>query len=268
MIAEIPMHVRATCLLALAIVLNPSSSHGEKDQSERAQVSNNLNSIHGASADFIIGVGDHGVIIHFEKVGPRRMASGTTNRLLDVYVAAPDFAVAAGVGIVLLWNGEQWSPIVAGPDDAAYRGVWSSPEKDVVFYGQRRDGFETVCPYLPGKHDQPFCRRFDARFIGACGHSDAINLVLANGDIHRVNNAVLDPEGRFVPVYEQPAPLDLAATWFPDPNCGVQHAPEVMAVNGGREIWRFDGRGWGAVGEAVVDGRVPVDPMWSARVSP
>lgn len=228
----------------LAAVLVAVMASEARPQTDDGALPESLNSIHGASAEFIVGVGDRGVIIHFEKGGPRRMPSGTTNQLLDVYVAAPDFAVAAGVGIVLLWNGEQWSPIATGPAGATYRGGWASPEADVVLYGRRHDGFDQVCPYLRGKDDQPFCRRFKSRFIGACGHSDDITLVLANGDIHRVNNAVLDPEGRFAPLYRHPATLELTAAWFPEPDCDAARTLRVVAVNARRELWAFDGRGW------------------------
>jgi hypothetical protein len=207
--------------------------------------SGTFNGLHGASADFIVGVGNDGAIVHFNGDGDgRRVPSGTTRNLLDVYVAGPDFAFAAGTGVVLSWNGEHWSPIVTGDDSSVYRRVWASPERDVVVYGGQQGVSEVVCPYLPGARTQPFCRQFDSPMVGACGHSDRIHIVLGNGDIHLVNNAVIDAGGTFAPLHTQPAGLQLTDAWFPEQGCPDDAMPEAFATNAAGGLWHFDRQAW------------------------
>jgi hypothetical protein len=212
---------------------------------ESPLVSGTFNGLHGASADFIVGVGNDGAIVHFNGDGDgRRVPSGTTRNLLDVYVAGPDFAFAAGTGVVLSWNGEHWSPIVTGDDSSVYRRVWASPERDVVVYGGQQGVSEVVCPYLPGARTQPFCRQFDSPMVGACGHSDRIHIVLGNGDIHLVNNAVIDAGGTFAPLHTQPAGLQLTDAWFPEQGCPDDALPEVFATSAAGGLWHFDRQAW------------------------
>lgn len=208
-------------------------------------VSWTFNGLHGASADFIVGVGNHGAIIHFNGDGEgRRVPSGTTSELLDVYVAGPDFAFAVGTGTVLSWNGERWSPILTGEHSSVYRRVWASPERDVVVYGGQQGAREIVCPYLPGARLQPFCRHFGSPMVGACGHSDRIHIILGNGDIHLVNNAMIDAGGTFAPLYAQPAGLHLTDAWFPEQGCSDDALPEAFATNAAGGVWHFDKQAW------------------------
>jgi hypothetical protein len=123
----------------------------------------------------------------------------------------------------------------------------------VVLYGGQQGASEVVCPYLPAARLQPFCRHFGSPMVGACGHSDRIHIVLGNGDIHRVNNAVIDAGGTFAPLHTQSAGLQLTDAWFPEQGCPDDAMPEAFATNAAGGLWHFDGRGWRSVARYAVD---------------
>ena len=123
---------------------------------------------------------------------------------------------------------------------------WVSPDRQVILYAGSRDGVHRVCPWLSGAARQPFCRRFESRLVGACGLGDDIIIVLASGDIHRVNYALVNAGGNFEPAYDHPDTLQLTAALLPEPNClsGDGKLPDIFAINAANQWLQFNGEAW------------------------
>ncbi|MEN1729473.1 MAG: hypothetical protein AAGJ52_13640, partial [Pseudomonadota bacterium] len=172
--------------------------------------------------------------------------SGTTEPLFDVFVASRDFAVAAGEDIVLLWDGNQWSPLLTSDTDTPYTGTWISPEEDVVLF-ESLGQFNVICPYLPGESTQPFCRAYSQPMLNTCGNSNDIKLLMASGDIINVDNFLGDLTAQ--PIHDETVPLFLTAIWAPEYAClaGPIEPLELFAIRGGDEFWRFDGEEWSSM---------------------
>ncbi len=196
---------------------------------------------------FAFGVGQGGVIVRFEDGDSGTlMTSGTTKDLLDVYAAAPDFAVAAGIDTVRLWQGSSWDEIRSSTDGSIYTGVWATPEKDLALYGViNGGGFDYVCPHVPGAPTQGFCRSFGPAMLAACGHSGDIKVINQDGDIFHVDNTLADLDAN-APVFAQPVPLNLTAVFVPPTEClpGPIPPQSVWAIGNYRQFWHFDGHQW------------------------
>ena len=123
---------------------------------------------------------------------------------------------------------------------------WVSPDQQLISYAGSRDGVYRVCPWVSGAARQPFCRRFESRLVGACGIGSDIIIVLASGDIHRVNYALVNADGDFEPAYDHPDTLQLTAALLPEPDClsadGI--LPNIFAINVVSELMQFDGGAW------------------------
>ena len=101
---------------------------------------------------------------------------------------------------------------------------------------------------MPGSAHQPFCREFAAEPISICGHRNAVQLVLTNGEVHRVNSALIGIDGSFGPVFSPEAHLKLQKAWAPyeqcDPTLGLA---DVIGVSTEGTLWHFDGSGWNRI---------------------
>ena len=128
--------------------------------------------------------------------------------------------------------------------------LWSAADQGLMLYRGSEPGKLRVCPRVQGQIHQPFCRTFDAAVLSACGLSEDVQLVLANGDVHRVNNALLDARGSMEPVYRPDQPLELVEAWMPEEIC---HAGEtlhdVLAVAASGDLWHFNGENWLQIAE-------------------
>ncbi|MDX1461221.1 MAG: hypothetical protein R3348_09220 [Xanthomonadales bacterium] len=209
-----------------------------------------FNAVDGVPHELMVAVGDHGLIVHFPAgEAPRQMPSGTDRDLLDVHVAASDFAVAVGPGIVLLWDGEAWAPVVTEEDVAPFAQAWASPNHQFFMYGLDESGAYRLCPRLKNVSRQPFCRKFPAALLAACGDGDLITLLLANGEIHRVNDALIRPDGSFEPVFRPHGLHRLRAAWFPDEGCDPRGGLPEMFAAGENGLMHFVDKAWRSLGE-------------------
>lgn len=109
----------------------------------QSPVSDNFNGISSSPRGQLrVAVGNGGKIVHFNQASPSGvvMSSGTTNDLFDVYVLSPDFAVAGGRDIILLWNGSVWSPIIT--NSGLYLPVWATPDRSTIIYNSFKDVYQ------------------------------------------------------------------------------------------------------------------------------
>lgn len=209
-----------------------------------------FNAVDGDPRELMIAVGDHGAIVHITG-GSRsyRVDSPTEADLVDVDVGSNDFAVSIGQGVVLLWDGIRWRHLTEQAGNVANAHAWASPDELLVLYTSGTDG-NRVCPWIPDAYRQPFCRQFNAPMRGACGNHETIHLVLANGEIHRVNDALLGKDGQFGPIYQPDEPLELKFAWVPEKTCAPDRIPEVYAVDVSSGLVHFNGRSWQAMDPA------------------
>jgi len=221
--------------------------------------SETFNGISAPNNTFAIAVGKAGEIVHFVNGDHGTlMSSGTSKELFDVYASSPNLAVATGREIVLLWNGESWTTILDGDPDSVYTGAWISPEEDVVLY-QSLGTFNIICPHLPGEVEQPWCRAWRSPMLTACGNSDDIKMITADGNIYHIDNFLGDINGPD-PLHDQSPPLGLTAVWAPDNACipGPIAPLELFAINNTDEFWHFDGSSW-----SLVEDNVPAEQTLS-----
>ena len=115
----------------------------------------------------------------------------------------------------------------------------------MVLFETRQEGFYRVCPLVPDLKRQPFCRRFESAMLGACKNGGEVFIVLANGELHHVNNALIGVDGGYEPVFRPDEPLQLDSVWLPYKNCRFQaHLPEVFAISQGHSVLHFTGEQW------------------------
>jgi hypothetical protein len=123
--------------------------------------------------------------------------------------------------------------------------LWATKDHSLVLYRGDEANMYRICPIITGMIHQPFCRRFEAPVLGACGLTDDLQLVLANGEIHRVNRALIGVDGGFGPAYRPEHLLNLVKAWIPQEAClpgeGFNH---VLAVTASGDLWHFDGADW------------------------
>jgi hypothetical protein len=204
-----------------------------------------FNAVDGVAHKLMVAVGDNGLIVHFPTgETPRRVPSGTDRDLLDVNVASNDFAVAVGQGIVLLWNGDTWAPVFTEEDVVPFAQAWAFPDQGLLLYGEGHAASFRLCPRKMGAERQPFCRRFPAPLLAACG-DDEITLLLANGEFYRVNNTLIGSDGSFEPAFRPQNSVELKSAWLPEIHCGSQTVlPEAFAVDSGGHLVHFEGEAW------------------------
>lgn len=182
--------------------------------------------------------------------------------------ASAEIKSAAGVEVAARRNERQWLPVATERGNREITRFWVSPNQQVILYAGSREGVHRVCPWLSGAARQPFCRRFESRLVGACGIGDDIIIVLASGDIHRVNYALVNAGGNFEPAYDYPDTLQLTAALLPRPDClsGDGTLPNIYAINTANELLQFDGQAW-RVQEWVENGaKAVIDSLMGSAV--
>lgn len=223
----------------LLVAAQPLFAKAADDQAQ-------FNAVDGVPWELMVAVGNHGMIVHFQDgKAARQVPSSTDRNLLDVHVASRDFAVAVGQGVVLAWNGVRWAVVPVQDDTMTYTWSWASPGRDLVLYGGPADDGFKVCPWVPNVQIEPFCRAFQTPMVGACGSDDDVLLVQADGTVYRVNRTLIGTDGNFDPVYRPERPIRLREAWIPARTCDPQAGlPEIVGVEDGGRLWRFDGADW------------------------
>jgi hypothetical protein len=205
-----------------------------------------LNGITYPNESYAFAVGINGSIVQFQAGdNGSLMTSGTSNDLYDVFANSGNAAIAAGEDVVLVWDGSSWTPIVENDDGTIYTGVWMTPENDAMFY-ESLGVFNFVCPYHPGADPQPWCRGYQNPVMTYCGQSGDIKMFTSDGDIHWVDNFLTDLTDDFMPIHEEPVPLNLTAIWAPEWVClpGSIEPIDVFAIQNNNNFFRFYGSEW------------------------
>ena len=222
--------------------------------------SETFNGISAANNNFAIGVGKNGTIVHFNNRDTGTLVpSGTTNELFDVYAVSENLAVASGIDVVLLWDGNTWTKIIDSDFNDFYTGAWITPERDVVFF-QSLGFFNFIFPHLPGvpQNQQPFGRAFSYPMLTACGNNNDNKFFTSDGDIHHLNNFLGEISGTAdEPLHDEAVPLNFTAIYVPETSClplGI--APiNVYAIRNTNEFWKFDGDSWSNMNVIVPAGQ-------------
>ena len=143
------------------------------------------------------------------------------------------------------------SPAQAEPPGYHGRDIlWSAADQRLVLYRGSDSGQLKVCPRVQGLVHQPFCRTFAAAVLSACGRHEDIQLVLASGEVHRLNSALLGNQGSLEPVYRPDRPLELVEAWMPGKVCHPgKGLNDVLAVASSGDLWHFNGRNWLQIAE-------------------
>lgn len=176
-------------------------------------------------------------------------AAGQVFLAVLLLVSAGVYAGARSAG-----NGEERPKDSASqPESESYSAEWTSSDEQLVLLSRVEAERQEVCPHLANERRQPFCRQFGSPMVDACGDHQQIVIVLANGDLHRVNSALIGKDGDFEPAYESSGPVHLVKAWFPGEDCNtLERLPVVMAVEATGRIWHFDGARWNAVSTQAV----------------
>ena len=126
--------------------------------------------------------------------------------------------------------------------------LWAAPDRSLVLFQSGGEAEFRICPEVRGVNHQPFCRRFEVPVLGACGLTSDLRLVLANGEIHHVNQALIGVDGDFEPSHRPKQAMELARVWIPQELCfpGDEFI-NVMAVSAAGSLWHFDGQGWSRI---------------------
>ena len=102
-----------------------------------------------------------------------------------------------------------------------------------------------LCPRSTARAQQPFCRRFPARFLDACHKDGRLQIVLTNGDIYRVDRALLATDRKFGRLHHAAKPLDLQSAWIPSSDCSpAPGQAQVYAIDAAGGALHFDGQNW------------------------
>lgn len=122
---------------------------------------------------------------------------------------------------------------------------WTSETREVSLFSSHTEVGNWICPRVHGNTRQPLCRRFGGQVVATCGEDDELLIVLSNGDIHRVNYALLSGDGRFTPLYHQSLDLELVEAWLPISTCNDDaKLPVIFAVSSDRALMQFDTLNW------------------------
>jgi len=230
--------------------LHAGPSIWDLDQTPTSEV---LNGISAPNNYFAIAVGENGAIVHFKNGDNGTLIpSGTTNELYDVYAASDQLAVAAGVEIVLLWNGTDWQQIASNMN-SNYTGLWITPEKDFLFYQDFGSPFSFICPYEIGAVQQGFCLGQFEAMLTMCGQSDDIKMVMDNGDIRHYKNSLAPFNGIDELLHDESKFLNLTGVFIPESAClpGPFKPLDIYAINNTKEFYHFDGNQWNNMGVII-----------------
>jgi hypothetical protein len=136
------------------------------------------------------------------------------------------------------------SPVeLRAQDTEGWREVWAVPGEKARLLVEPEGESRWVCPHIAGRAHQPLCRRFASDLLGVCHESNHFQLVLANGDIHRVDHALLETDGSFAPVHHPEQSLSLRLAWIPSDSCDPEAgSADIIAVDHESNLLRFDGK--------------------------
>jgi len=199
-------------------------------------------------------VGNQGGIAHFSHDSSLiSTPSIPGDELIDVHVGSPDFALAVAARALLQWDGDSWFEMDIDVSPAKFTKVWASHDQQLILLGTSEADMHRVCPWLQGHRRQPFCRQFNSPMKAACGSSERVLIVLKNGDIHQVNQALIGQGGIFEPVFHPAIPLELESIWIQDSHCeSGSSLPDIYALATLGNLLRFDGHSWQEFGLATV----------------
>ena len=123
--------------------------------------------------------------------------------------------------------------------------LWSSDNRELKLYATDGERGSRICPVLRDRDQQPFCREFNSRVIGVCGQVDELLIVLASGDVHRLNYALMRANGSLEPIYTQRDSLSLTEAWIPVSNCIISSdLPHIYAVTSQKRVMHFYQQSW------------------------
>ncbi len=137
---------------------------------------------------------------------------------------------------------------VARLDSTGWTSSWRSEGDGFELMTEPGSAGRWVCPHFPRQGQQPFCRRFPAGLLGACQKEGLLQIVLANGDVYRVDHALLGADGEFAPHHHPLKPMLLRAAWIPADTCETEAgSARVLAVDQEGQLLQFNGTGWQAL---------------------
>ena len=127
--------------------------------------------IWGAAANDVWVVGRWGVVLHWDGADWSIVPLGTASHLYAVYGIASDDVWAVGQG-VFRWDGATWSRMPSPPGSAELKGVWGSSPDDIWVVGGglfRWNGATWTVETVPGWEDLRGIWGFAADDIWAVG---------------------------------------------------------------------------------------------------
>ncbi len=163
--------------------------------------------------------------------------------------------LAWAAGFFLLITG--FLPILLDQPTAAVReNVLSAPDSplaltvdDLTIETNPVGGKYRTCPSHDNESKRAFCRNFNSRPLAACGQGDDFYLILSDGEVHRVNDALIGKNGNFDATFQSDSVMQLAAAWLPANACNpVDGPPEIIAMDYDGRLQHFDGDHWHSVG--------------------
>jgi hypothetical protein len=129
---------------------------------------------------------------------------------------------------------------------------WTSSDQKLILHIDTIGEGHRVCPQFPDASQQPFCRQFNVPVRGVCGTREHVYLVLANGDLHLVNNALIGINGDFDAIYHPEPDINLVSAWFPEDGCPFgENLPGILGLNDAGSLVRFNGEKWQSVDEST-----------------
>jgi len=154
---------------------------------------------------FGVIVGTNGTILHYNGSEWNPVFSPTSQDLFDVHGLAPDDAVASGAGVILHWDGIQWTVLVDQPG-ANYTPVLLTSNR--VWYGIPDSQFPIV-----GR-----CDRMGQGCLGLVAQTGSVlelreesggtlTLIGVLGDIYRIDEALTQ-----TPIYDHPVGMSMEFT--------------------------------------------------------
>lgn len=133
-----------------------------------------------------------------------------------------------------------------GSKDPTYWDLsWSGDGQSLELLSGTGQDKGWLCPRSTAREQQPFCRHFPARFLDACHKDGRLQIVLTNGDIYRVDRALLATDRKFGRLHHAAKPLNLQSAWIPSSTCSpAPGQAQVYAIDAAGGVLHFDGQNW------------------------